>query len=390
MPGAARTARYNRHMSADTRRLLIIFAVLAAAVAAPFVFDFVRESRRPVLAEARVVTATSSDPVFRSGRRQVAPGDEVRIALAVRIEKAGRGVRWLAPVEALAIDGEPVQHVRSDGWPERERTIRVFWFTVECRYVGGVLTADNAAERLSYQTYLAPEMGRGLLALRPPDLHNDDHLGETGAAAVDGAGTVRLYARAELVEEAGDLRPLQAVTSLDLEHLLDPRFPAVLRGAELGAGVRPAAGELFGLPGFEPAGASPAARDAVTEAAFGRRFSALVEERLVVSSWTLAAVAATGRADPDLSAFAELGELVIGDERLSVGGRPAAWGREVVPGDLLVDGEHWLVLLADNGDGALDLADTVLHSWQRPPVRTTLFAALDPEVSRVVHRRAAP
>lgn len=390
MPGAPRTARYNRHMSTDTRRLLIIFAVLAAAVAAPFVFDFVRESRRPVLAEARVVTATASDPVFRSGRRRVAPGDEVRIALAVRIEKPGRGASWLSPVETLAIDGEPVQHLQSDAWPDRERTIRVFWFTVECRHVGGVLTADNAAERLRYQTYLAPEMGRGLLALRPPDIHNDDHLGETGDAAVDGAGTVRLYARAEVVEEAGDLRPLQAVTSLELEHLLDPRFPAVLRGAELGAGVHPAAGELFGLPGFEPAGATPAARDAVTEAAFGRRFSELVEERLVVSSWTLAAVAATGRADAEPSALADLGELRIDDERITSGGRPAAWGAEVMPGDLLLDGEHWLVLVADNGDGVLDLADTVLHSWRRPPVRTTLFAALDPETSRVVHRRAAP
>lgn len=389
MPRAPRTARYNRLMSADSRRLLIVFAVLTAAVAAPFLFDFVRESRRPVLTEARVVTATSSDPVFRSGRRRVAPGDEVRIALAVRIEKAGRGVRWLAPVEALAIDGEPVQHLRSDAWPDREHTLRVFWFTVECRYVGGVLTKDNAAERLSYQTYLAPEMGRGLLALRPPDFHNDDHLGETAAAVVDGAGTLRLYARAEVVEETGDLRPLQAVTSLELEHLLDSRFPAVLRGAELGAGLHPTAGELFGLPGFEPAGESPAARDAVTEPAFGRRFAELVEERLVVSSSTLAAVAATGRADADLSALAVLGELAVGDERLSAGGRPAAWGAAIMPGDLLLDGEHWLVLLADNGDGVLDLADTVLHSWKRPPARTTLFAALDPEASRVMHLRAA-
>ena len=59
-----------------------------------------------------------------------------------------------------------------------------------------------------------------------------------------------------------------------------------------------------------------------------------------------------------------------------------------MPGDLLLDGEHWLVLVADNGDGVLDLTDTVLHSWQRPPVQTTLFAALDPATSRLVHHRA--
>lgn len=369
---------------------MIVFAVLVAAVSAPFVVDHVRESRRPVLVGARVVTAATSDPVFRSGRRRVAPGDEVEIALAVRVARSGRDDRWLSPVPELSIDGEAVPHVRSEEWPDHDRVIRVFWFTVECSYVGGVLSSDNAAERLRYRTFLAPEMGRSLRALRLPEIHNDDHLGQEVAAGPEAAGTIRLYARAEVVEGSGDVRPLQAASSLGVEQLFDPRFPTVLRGADLGAGVHPAAGELFGLPGFEPSGGSPAERDAVTEEAFGRRFAELVEERVVVSSWTLAAVAATGRADVDPSSLADLGELTVGDEWLSSGGRPATWGREVEPGDLLVGGDHWLVLLGDNGDGVLDPADAVLHSWRRPAERSTVFAALDAGTRRVGHRRAAP
>jgi hypothetical protein len=37
------------------------------------------------------------------------------------------------------------------------------------------------------------------------------------------------------------------------------------------------------------------------------------------------------------------------------------------------------VLLADDGNGELDPADTVLHCWGRPPERTTLFASLEAE-----------
>jgi hypothetical protein len=55
----------------------------------------------------------------------------------------------------------------------------------------------------------------------------------------------------------------------------------------------------------------------------------------------------------------------------------------------LVDGDHWWVLLEDDGSGVLDPADTVLHCWGRPPERTTLFASLESEESTVGHLRYA-
>lgn len=377
-------------MTADTRRLLVVFAILVTLIGAPFLITRIRDSRRPVLAGARVVTATGSDPVFRTGRRHVAPGDTVEAALALHVERAGRGRSWLAPVHELAIDGEPVAHDRSGTWPDSGRTVRVFWFSVESSTIGGVLTADNAGERLRYRTFFAPEMGRELRALRLPETHNDDSLGTAALGAPGNAGTVRLYARAEIVEEADDLRPLHAATTLEPALLLDERFPTLLRAADLGAGVRSEAGELFGLPGFEPEGPTPEAREDTTVGAFGRRFTDLVAERVVVSSWTLAAVATTGSPRSDPAGLADLGELAVTDDSLRRAGRAAVWGPDVRAGDLLVDGERWLVLLGDNGNGELDPSDPVLRCWGRPPERTTVLAALGPATVRVGHRRVRP
>jgi hypothetical protein len=375
-------------MTADSRRLLLVFALLIGAVAAPFVVEHLRERRRPFLAEARVVTATEDDPVLRTGRRRVAPGVGVEVVLALRLSRPGRADQWLAPGARLVIDGEDTPHLEADEWPDEGRSLRVFWFTVESGFVGGDLDAANAGERLRYRSFFAPEMGRRVRAARLPETHNDDHLGELAGGLPADAGTLRVYARVELVGAIDDLRPLQSVTTLDPTLILEPRYPTVLRGADLAPGVRSEVGELFGLPGFEPAGETSDQREEVTVAAFGRRFSELVEERLVVSSWTLAAVAALGRAGAEPAELADLGELAITRDRVLRGGRPLAWRTDVLPGDLLVADRHWLVLLGDNGDGALDLADAVLHCWRRPPERTTLLAALGVEAARLGHRRA--
>ena len=373
-------ARYNLSVASESRLPIIIFGIIVAIIALPFLIDLLRESRRPVLVEARVVTATSADPVFRDGRRRVPAGYRVEAALALRFERAGRHDQWLSPAAHLEIGGAAVEHIQSSDWPDPERSLRVFWFSVECANLGGKLTADSAAERLRYRTFLAPEMGRKLLALQLPELHFDDHIGESGTSSIDGGGTRRLYARVEIVEEAKDVRPLQAVTTMGAERILESDFPTVLRGANLGEGIHPSAGELFGLPGFEAEGETSAERNGVPMAAFGLTFNELVARRVVVSSWTFAASAISGGAELEPSDLQDLGEVTIKDERVEMGNRPVAWGEGVRSGDLLADGSHWLVLLADNGNGLLDPADSVAHSWGRPPERTTLFAAAGSDV----------
>jgi hypothetical protein len=376
-------------MDSDWKLPVLIFALLAVLIAAPFVFRQVRESRRPILLEARVVTATSTDPVLREGRRHVPPGDSVRAALALRIERNGSDELWLAPGEALFLDGALVDHLNTDQWPDEGRSARVFWFTVESTNLGGELNLSTV-DRLRYRSFLAPEMGRDLVAARLPEAHNDDFLGTEGGTAPATAGTFRIYARVEIVENADDVEALQSAVTLDADRIFDPAFPTISRAVDLGPGVDSTSGELFHLPGFEPEGSSPEDWNRITVPAFGAEFTELVDERLVTSSWTLAAVAVSGQADLLPSDLVQHGDIMIGPQGLRSGGRPLEWQRDVRPGDLLRDRRHWMILLQDQGDGLLDPADTVLHSWGRPPVITTLLMAMPEGVSELEHYRHAP
>jgi hypothetical protein len=381
-------SRYNRPVATEIKLPIAIFAGLVALIAIPFLVDHFRELRRPLLLEARVVTATTSDPVFREGRRQVQATEPVEAALALRIGRSGTDGRWFAPVGRLAIDKQEREHVETDGWPEVGRKVRVFWFSVESTNLGGGLNAENAGERLRYRTYLAPEMGRGLRAERLPETHNDDHIGQQTVTSPDGAGTVRLYARVEVVESDSDVRPLQVVTTIGVNGVFEPEFPTLSRSADFGDALDGSVGELFGLPGFEPRSETGDWNE-ITLSAFGRTFTDLVSERFVVSSATLAAVAVAGSPDVDASTFTPLGKLEITPDRVVRRGGSLRWEVDVHAGDLLVDGNHWWVLLGDNGNGELDPADAVLHCWGRPPEQTTLDASLETEKTTVEHLRHA-
>jgi hypothetical protein len=373
-------------MTSDSKLPIAIFVAIVVLIATPFLLDRYRESRRPLLQEARVVSATTSDPVFREGQRRIPAAEAVEVALALRIGRKGSRGDWFAPVTRLAIDGQETGHVETGNWPEPGRLLRVFWFSVESTNLGGRLDRENAGERLQYRTFLAPEMGQGLRAERLPDTHNDDHIGQQSNAAANEAGTVRLYARIEVVEALSDLRPQQTVATRSLDQLLDPEFPVISRSADLGGAADDTVGELFGLPGFEPSGSTEDWNE-VTVPAFGRSFADLVSERFVVSSYTLAAVSVSGRPDLDLTRLTRLGQLEVTPDSVRRRGRTLRWEDEVVASDLLVDGDHWRVLLGDDGNGILDPADTVLHCWGRPPERTTLWATLETETLTMEHLR---
>lgn len=374
-------------MASESRLPVVIFAAIVAIITVPFVVDWVRERRRPVLVEARIVTATSSDPVYRSGRRDVPPGHQVEIALALRLERWGRDDQWISPAADLEIDGASTPHLQTIVWPDDDRVLRVFWFSVESTILGGSLTEENAGDRLRYRTFLAPEMGRAMHAERLPELHNDDYIGQNAGQSAEEMGTYRVYARVEVVEEADDIAPLQTATTLEVERMLESTFPSIVKGGDLGENIDPAAGELFRLPGFEPEAEPPEAWNTVTEAAFQRTFTQLVSDRVVVSSWTLAATAAGGHPDVDPVLLEDLGQITIADEIVRRNRRPLEWGSGVIAGDLLSEGNHWMVLLGDNGNGVLDTSDAVLHSWGRPAERTTLFAAIDSDTDHLEFRR---
>ena len=376
-------------MERDTRRFLLILLTLALGLAAPLVYRTVREELRPHLIDIRVVTATTADPVYRDGPRRFAADESVDIALALEVDRRLGRSTWLVPGGRLVLGGEAVPAETCERWPEGNRTLRVFWFTVECPYLGGDLDPASAARRLRYRSYLAPELGHGLRAQGLPEAHHDDDFSGPGGR-LDGGGTLRLYARAEVVADSTQVRPFSTAASLGPDRIDDPFFPTLHRSLPPTPGLRVEAGELLLLPGFEPLGDDPGAWDQVTVAPLGRPFADLVRRRLVASSWTFAAVALTGDPGLDPESLADLGPVELEGPDLRRRGRPLVWGEEVRPGDLLRSGRHLVILLGDDGDGRLGAQDPILHCWRRPAARTTVGAAFDPGVRTYAHLRRPP
>jgi hypothetical protein len=361
-------------MASDNRLPLVIFAVLVTIVVAPMAYRAAREQLRPRLVEVYVVTSSAGDVTFRDGPRSVPAGQDVEVAVALRLERLWRDSTWLAPVARLEIRGQEVEHVQSTIWPDTTRSVRVFWFTVESTNVGGSLAVDNAAKRLQYRSFLAPEMGRDLLATSYPEAHNDDHLGQQPDTTPVDAGTLRFYARVEVFDPERDARPTQAVSSLAVDRLLDHDFPAVHRAGHFPEGVDPAVGELFLLPGFELDEGSTDDLEEVTRPAFGMGFSELVKRRLVVSSSTFAATALGGTTSIDTDRLTPSGTVIFDGGAFRRQGKPLLWHRDVLPGDAVRHGGHWVIILEDDGNGVLDSPDILIHCWRRSPTETTLGA----------------
>jgi len=363
---------YNRPVTSENRLPLIIFAGLVALLLIPLAWWQLREVLRPKLVGATIITATDHDPVFRDGPRRVPAGHRVRVAVALAVKRALRGTAWLAPVEELELGGRPVKHVSTASWPVRSRELRVFWFTVESTNVGGELRPEDGARRIRYRTFLAPEMGAGLMADAFPEAHNDDELGLPPENTPEGAGTLRFYARIEIFDPERGVQPLQSISTEAVDQLPGTSFPAVYRSVSCPAGIDPAVGELFLLPGFEPVTDPPEAWNDVVRPELGLGFTDLVERRLVVSSRTFAAVAVGGSPVLGDDRLQPLGPVSYTGGALTRGGAAIRWTEDAVPGDLVVDHGHWVVLLRDDGNGVVDAGDEVIHCWRRPPGKTTV------------------
>jgi len=366
-------------MSGETLRPFLVAAAIVGLVAAFFLGSHVRQAFRPVLEDVRVVTATASDPVYRDGVRHLGPDEAYTAAVVLRLRQRGKGTYWVAPVERVALGGKELPHDVVPGWPEADRAVRVLWMTVESAHLGGELTAGKEEDLLEYRTFLAPEMGRDLIAAREPEPHNDDFLAPEDQTPAGGPGTLRLAARVEVVADPADIAPLQAVTSPT-----DPRgplpHPAVLmRGWRVPGGIHAEAGELFCLPGFE---APP--DDTGGSAA---RLVGLARERLATSSATFVATALSGDPSLEPGSLGVVAHLRLAGGRILAGSRSLGWGRDVRRGDVLDMNGHLFLLIADDGDGLLDLDDEAAHSWGRPPARGRLGDLLEPGPVAAVLRR---
>ncbi len=359
----------------EWRLIAGIFGVLLVLIAIPLLRWRHYESQRPTLVEIRIVAATEQDPVFREGARTVDSEEPVSLAIALHLEYPGKGSRWLAPVDQLELGGTLVDHIQAESWPERDRTARTFWFTLEGAFLGGVINAEEAQEKLAARPFLAPELGQSFLAQGEPSFHAADGINLGDTLLLVRAGTYRVYARVEVVADDGSSRPLFAATSLGADHLNEPAMVRISRALEEKfTGIHPAAGHVFRLPGFEPASAK------------GWKAVDACNRLIATSSRTFAAMAATGQCSTDGLEFDPLGHLSVTDSNIT---STLRWLTDVRPGDLLKQGDHWLVVVSDNGNGILDGPDMVAHSWRRPPSILPLSSALDKAPAEVVVFRIA-
>lgn len=362
-------------MNRDNRLLLIIALIIVAIIGVIIGSQKIKEAVRPELLEVRVLSATAADPVFREGSRRVGPDDEVDLAVALRLQQVGKGEYWLSPVKTLEIDGQVMEHVVADSWPDDEQLARVFWFTVECGRVGGELNPKNAADAIAYRTFLAPEMGHAMRAQAYPRAKNTEFIAPRGDEPHVMGGTLRFYARVEIAASKFKVQPLQAVSSLGPGALDNEAMPMIQRTAKVPPGIRPEVGELFNLPCFLLPD-DPEQQQQV-EAASGQTMVELVNLRLATSSATFAAVAITGSPEMPAGQLQELATLdITDDDPPDLRGRRLVWQEHIRPGDLLVADNHWIVLKSDDGNGELDPADSVLHCWKLPPAAEALGSSL--------------
>ncbi len=351
----------------EWRLIAIIFGLLIILILIPLFMWRNHETHRPSLSEIRVVAATTTDPVFREGPRNVGPEEEVSLAVALRLEYPGKGSQWLAPVDQLELDGIAIDHVKTDSWPETDRSARTFWFTLESPYLGGIIDGDSG--KLNVRPFLAPELGQGFMAQGEPESHADDGINLGDTLISTSAGTTRIYARVEVVADNGSSRPLFSGSSLGPDNLGDPAMVRISRDLEnTYPGIDPAAGRLFRLPGFER---SPDSSWDATDPC---------NRLIATSSRTFAAMAVTGHCDGGFPDLQQTGQLTVTDSALQPGRQ---WQRDIQPGDVLKQGNHWLILISDDGNGILDGPDLVAHSWHRPPAILPLDAALEQTPARV-------
>ena len=358
----------------DRRRLVVVLVTVTAAVAGTFVWWRWREAGTPVIESVAVVFRAAGEAVASDRPRHLRPGATVEAAAVVGFTQRGGAVRYLCALSPVEIGGGRVAVEPFAAWPGGYGALRATWFTVEPAVFGWREVTAATAEKLRYADLLAPELGQGLLVRPTLEAHNDDFLSAPVAGNTVPGGPIRLKVRVGTFRSAGDLLPRQAVSSPGAAELLAGSVPAVVLDLPPAAGVDPAVAEMLRLSCFTfAAGVWPNGGPSWPLPLSPRE---LVRRRLIATPESVAAVAAAG--DPEAAPWrGPVGLALSGSElRDAAVARKVRWGSEVRPGDAVTAGEHWAVLVADDGNGVLSLGDRAMFAWLAPARFATLAEAL--------------
>lgn len=374
-------------MSEDTRRVLLVAAVLVLLVAAVLAFWRRHESLRPQLLQAAVVfwvegEEWASDDV---GPRQ--PQERVWAGVLLQFRRGKESARFLCPFSKVRWQGQELHPEPLAAWPSAYGLLKAQWFTLEPAFFGWEGVNAGSADKLAYGEFAAPEMGSELKAPVTSEAHNDDFLTQPVAGNTLIGGVTRFKVKVGAYARPQDLLPWASVSSPGAREVAE--VPALWRLAEVPEGVNPRVSLAFrrGVFSFAP-GVWPEGGPGWPLPLSPRE---LVVRHLIMTPQAVAALAAVG--DPLAEPWGPPQRLVVGGGFwLSEGGRPLRWRNDVLPGDAVSWSGRWAVLWADDGNGTLDFADTVLLAWMQPPRLLTLgevaAATRSLELRRVV--RGAP
>ncbi len=360
-------------MEAETRTAVRIFVVLVAAVAAAVELWTVRQARRPHLVSVRVVFRGAGERVASDALRSFPPGSAVEAA-AVLTYRRGRGpLRHLCALAPVQLAGHPLQVEPVSSWPASGGELRASWYTVEPSLLAWREVGPESADKLAYRDFLAPELGRGLVTRLDFASRNDDFLARTVAGNALPAGPFRLKVRVGSYRTAEDLVATESVSSPGADQVFSGAVPKIVVEFPFPPGIDPRLSAHLRLGCFT-------FRPEVWPEAAGWPLplspARLVSEGFVTTPLAFAAAAGGGTAlEPGWGAAAEV--AVAGIElRYRRGGAPLRWGVGVRAGDVLRWGEMYLVLLEDDGDGTLSLADVAVFAWEEPARLAPLALAL--------------
>ncbi len=345
-------------MESETRSAVRIFSLLVAGVLVVIGWWSWRQATRPHLEAVRVVFRGGDEAVASDAWRVFPAGTPVELYAVVTYRRGTGAPRHLCPHAAVEVGGQRLEVEPLAAWPASGGELRASWYTVEPSLLGWQDIGPETADKLAYRDFLAPELGRELAARFDFAARNDDFLARTVAGNAMPGGTFRIKVRVGSYRTADSLLPQEAVGSPGAEVVFSGAVPAFVVHAPLPAGLAAALSPLLRLGCFT-------FRPGVWEGGEGWPLplppSRLAAAGYITTPEHFAAAAAGG---VGWGAPVVLEATASGWRRR--GGDLLRWGVDVAAGDALRRNGRYAVLLADDGDGLLSLADEAIFAWGEP------------------------
>jgi hypothetical protein len=365
-------------MTTETRRLVVVFAVLALAAVAVAAWWFARTARAPHLVAVRVVFRGAGETIASDRSRSVPQGVKEEVAALVSYRRGRKGsLHYLCAFSPVEVDGKEVEPEGPASWPSSGGVLRALWYSVEPALPGWKDLTAKEADKVAYKDFLANEMGRGLEAEMGWEVHADDFLARALPGDALPGGVYRVKVRVSSYPTKDDIVPTESVSSPGAADIWGGTVPTVVRTTEI-PGTSAAVSRYLHLGCFTfargtwPAGGSGWPLPLTPQQ--------IVERGFAVTPRSVAAVAAGS--DPLGNPWQQPVEVrARGDGWVGPHGRVLRWGRDVHAGDALRVGDAYFSLLADDGDGLLSLGDTVLFAWMQPAYTAPLGIALASEAT---------